>query len=309
MDEQVDSPEPQHRGLRAILVSVFSGVLFGLFLSRRERLPPLPPDSTSSKTQYGGEGILPLRAPHISPSSIQSENPCKCRHHKTPWWKITLDVVTLAATVGAFIAAAIYVCISYRIWRDTLNAFRVDERAWVGIEPIKPKLKAPASGKFPSLFTYDVYARNSGKTVARCVEIRAPREGAGSVGHFENEEWMSNLQDKFLLGKYKNSSDIPIIRSAPKVLAPGQLTPLAVDFSGQAPVIYPDGGEWVSTLVGRIDYIDEFRVRHWVKFCFVVEPGGELEYCKYGNDEDNNAEIPPSVEPSCPVMNPSPDKQ
>jgi hypothetical protein len=52
--------------------------------------------------------------------------------------------------------------------------------------------------------------------------------------------------------------------------------------------------EWVSYLIGRIDYADDFGVKHWIKFCFYVgEANGELWNCHEGNDEDRSPEIAP----------------
>jgi hypothetical protein len=180
--------------------------------------------------------------------------------------------------------------------------FRTDERAWVGIEVSRPSVKAPANNKFPALFGYEGNARNTGKTVARCVEIRSERQGGlGSLAMTENKEIIDNWQDKFLLGKFQNSPpESEIIRSAPKVLAPGQVTPIPVNFAGQGP-----RNNFGAMFVGRVDYIDEFSVRHWVKFCFFIADGaGNLWYCKYGNDEDRNPETPPKTEPTCPVTEP-----
>jgi len=207
--------------------------------------------------------------------------------------------------VGTLIAVMVYAALTLGLWRTTQGQldvsrehFRVDERAWIGLEISRPILRIPADKNFPPGFTYELNARNTGKTVARCVEIRAPKAAAlGSFATVENNVWVDNLQDKFLLGKFKNSADIPINRLVPTALAPGQATPIPITLAGQAPK-----NNFGSILVGRIDYIDEFMVRHWVKFCYLVEgPNGQLGYCKYGNGEDDNPEKPPAIQPSCPV--------
>jgi hypothetical protein len=92
------------------------------------------------------------------------------------------------------------------------------------------------------------HARNTGKTIARCVEIRSPRQALfGSLAAAANKEIIDNEQDKFLLGKFKNSEDIPINRSVPTVLAPGQTTSLPITFVGQGP-----RNNFGSIFVGRI---------------------------------------------------------
>jgi hypothetical protein len=182
------------------------------------------------------------------PPPPANNNSSKCAYQTTPWWKNVAEVIGIAAVVW-------YACITHGMWTEmqttntnTLTAFRIDERAWVGLEPMKPVLKSPADAKFPAMYTYDLNAINTGKTVARCVEIRIPRQAAvGSIANSENEEMIKNWQDNFLLGKFQNSADIPIIRSAPKVLSPGEVTPVALQLAGQVPIIYPSGNELVAT--------------------------------------------------------------
>lgn len=80
----------------------------------------------------------------------------------------------------AFVAAATYAGIaayqSYLTRRqihDNAESFRLDERAWVEIDPIKPTFLAPADSTFPTIFTCDIYPRNVGKTVARNIVVKA----------------------------------------------------------------------------------------------------------------------------------------
>jgi hypothetical protein len=48
-------------------------------------------------------------------------------------------------------------------------------------------------------------------------------------------------------------------------------------------------------IIERIDYTDDFRVKHWVTFCFFISDGkGNLQYCQEGNDEDRNPELTPN---------------
>ena len=51
---------------------------------------------------------LPSLSTQIPPSPPATEKPCKCCHHKTPGWKVVLDIGMLVATSGAFAAAAYY---------------------------------------------------------------------------------------------------------------------------------------------------------------------------------------------------------
>ena len=50
----------------------------------------------------------------------------------------------------------------------------------------------------------------------------------------------------------------------------------------------------VGVILGRIDYLDAFNARHYMRFCyFIANAKGELGHCKYGNDDDKNPEPNP----------------
>src|SRR5256885_12925407 len=87
---------PEPRGLLHTLAAVFSGVLFGLFLSKFKTPPQQSMKGTTPSTETddknnSGQNFppLPMQAP---PTPSSSENLCKCCHHKMPWWKLELDV-------------------------------------------------------------------------------------------------------------------------------------------------------------------------------------------------------------------------
>ncbi|MGC2464069.1 MAG: hypothetical protein WA517_02665 [Candidatus Acidiferrum sp.] len=140
-----NSDEPL--GLLHILAAVFSGVLFGLFLSKlktpiQESVNSISPnveaDDTNQKTQP--ESPFATNSP---PSQSSPDNPCKCCHHKTPRWKIAVDVGMLLATVGAFGAAAYYAHISKKMWYEmkTTNfqnktQWEAEHRPWMGLDGI-----------------------------------------------------------------------------------------------------------------------------------------------------------------------------
>jgi hypothetical protein len=295
--ERESSSHPQSSGeppgLLQILASVFSGVLFGLFLSKLIIPPQQPINSISphaeDRNQNDSKELLTPLANQGPPVPQDDHRAHKCCQCKILWWKALLDVGMFVVTAGAFLAAVVYARITYHMQQDNLHAFRIDERAWVGIDPFKPILKVPETDKNSALFTYELYPRNTGKTAAREVEIRALRDSpVSSVSSGDDHPGMDRMQDGLLLNKFKNSADIPFLRSAPHTLAPGQVAPFPLIVSGQSP-----RHGFGSFLVGRIDYADEFGIKHWVKFCFFVSNyRGELEYCKYGNDQDNNPENP-----------------
>lgn len=202
--------------------------------------------------------------------------------------------------IATFAAAVTYAGITYRMWREmqktninTLQAFRTDERAWVWIEPIRPVLIVPRSGKFGNGFRYEIYPKNIGKTVARNVVVKA-ESSQSSIELNTHADWITNIQDKYLLDQYKESGTDKVIvvpaNPVPKVLAPNATATVPFTLTGSEPQIFPKS-EWVSYLIGRIDYIDEFGVPHWVKFCyFVAKPNGDLWNCQEGNDADRNPE-------------------
>lgn len=177
----------------------------------------------------------------------------------------------------------------------SVEQFRTDERARIELEPFKGVLKSPASDKFPALFRYSIYPKNTGKTVAYGISVSGPRQpplSALTLG--DNPEQIGNYQDRFLLGKFKNGPPESILfRRIPKTLGPGIVSAVPFDMYGQAPIGQPP--RLYTFLIGRIDYSDAFDVEHWIKFCFYVSNvQGIIENCMYGNDEDRNPEVPAS---------------
>jgi hypothetical protein len=211
------------------------------------------------------------------------------------------------ATWTAVVAASIYALISLLIWcqmvkqsriasdtlRQSIESFRIDERAWIELEPIKTTPHSPRTEKIGASFEYPIYIRNGGKTVACDVQFRATRNGSqSSISMSRDAHALQWEQDQLLLGKVPSAVDIPIENPIPKVLAPNTTSPVAIVLHGQEPQIFPKD-EIVSYLIGRIDYCDEFKVKHWLKFCFfVVNARGEIWACQEGNDEDKNFESP-----------------
>lgn len=211
------------------------------------------------------------------------------------------------ATWAAFYAVAIYAAITTCMWiamkeqnriaiktlRQSVESFRIDERAWIGIEPIKKSLFSARTAKIGADFQYPIYIRNAGKTVARDIQLRASRNGPqGSIAMGDSAQALNFEQDKLLMGQVPTAAGIPINNPMPRVLAPNTISAVPLILNGQEPQYFPKD-EWVSYLIGRIDYSDTFGVSHWVKFCFfVANPRGDLWNCKEGNDEDNNPELP-----------------
>ena len=169
-------------------------------------------------------------------------------------------------------------------------AARLDQRAWIEFEPIKSRPYKNSTDHY----TYELFPKNVGKTAARNIVVRANNFGSnfGSIENTRHPDWIHNMQDNFLFGKFKNN---PPIGGAlvPSVLGPGAISPIPITYIAQIPQTFP-GTAAIQEISGRIDYTDEFGVRHWIRFCFYPSDAeGNLESCTAGNDEDHNPEIPP----------------
>jgi hypothetical protein len=207
------------------------------------------------------------------------------------------------ATWSAFVAAAIYALISLLIWcqmirqsrtasaalRQSTESFRVDERAWIEIEQIKPVLKAPASHSFGALFTYDIYPKNVGKTAAYDIAVKALRGAPMSdLSLGDNADEIARYQ-KMLLTNAMGMPDVLISRRVSKTLGPNEVSHAPFDMYCQE----PQKGLY-QFLIGRVDYADAFRIQHWMTFCFfIADASGNIQYCQEGNNEDRNPELPP----------------
>src|SRR5580692_10397116 len=121
----------------------------------------------------------------------------------------------------------------------------------------------PRTEKIGADFAYPIYIRNFGKTVARDVSLRTSRNGTqSSITMGESAEQIAWEPDKLLLGKVPTAADIQIVGSMPRVLAPNTTTPVPAIPHGQEPQYFTNT-EWVSYIIGRVDYTDNFGASHW----------------------------------------------
>ena len=208
------------------------------------------------------------------------------------------------ATWAAFGAASLYAFISLFMWsqmkhqteianktlRQSTEAFRVDERAWIEIDSIKLKSITPATLKprMGASFLYELYFKNVGKTVARDIELRKVFSLDGNRG-VANARGIQMAQDNLLTNQPSQPSEVPAL-PMPKSLAPNTPIQFPIKIGGEA----PQNDYLLSYSIGRVDYTDAFGVAHWLKFCFVIiDSSGDIQYCETGNDEDKNSEFPP----------------
>ncbi len=172
----------------------------------------------------------------------------------------------------------------------SIEQFRMDERAWIEIEPIKPILMAETSRVIGSaIYRYPIYPKNVGRTAARNIVVRAQNYLTdASFGY--DASMVRSAQDKILMGTYSPKKLKVPLYPMPHVIAPGAVSTVPFTLVGQ-----DDNTGKAVFLIGRIDYIDEFQIPHWLRFCFyVTNINGELGNCQEGNDEDRNPEIEPT---------------
>lgn len=228
---------------------------------------------------------------------------CLKRYSESPqerpkWTDVATVILTLIIAAAAIGSAWIFqgqLTEASNATNRASESFRIDERAWIEFDPVKPVPYSPRTDKFGALFDYDLYIRNTGKTVARDVEFRANRSGEESSIEMGNDaKGIAWEQDQLMLGKVPSGADIPFQNPFEKTLAPNTATTNPFVFKGQEPI-----NGMTHYLIGRIDYCDIFKVKHWKKFCFfVANSRGEFWPCREGNDEDRNSEEP-TRETSC----------
>lgn len=223
------------------------------------------------------------------------------------WAEIIIIILTVFIAVAAFWSAFIFQEQLIELRRTTdaiITNFRLDERAWVGFDPIvEPILMTPREGNRGAYFKYHFYPKNTGKTAARDIAVTAiVVEDVISLG-YDADKIKSILERESrreipenVTGKTVLTKDLHRI---PKILDPGMTSPMPIFLTGQEPQTWVTPPAAISYLILRIDYRDEFDVPHWLTFClFVVNHKGDLGYCRKGNDEDRNSEPSPKGKPN-----------
>lgn len=266
------------------------GYILGI-LTRIKNQPSPKPNTHSTEQQNPASHSSPIIITYSPPPPTDeeiAEKKYRERRDKTKYRieKWGLVVLSIYTAFTGFMAWEMK-----ESTNATINFFRTDERAWIEIEPIKPIIFAPKSKEIPrTVFRYEIYPHNAGKTPARDVVMKAQEMGSGET--FGSDEYsIESTQEKYLRGKFTDSkTGKPIMifgNPIPRVLAPNTSAPVPFVLYGQEPQISQDGHGFYDYLVGHIDYVDQFGVPHWMKFCFfVINQRGELRYCEYGNDEE-----------------------
>jgi len=173
--------------------------------------------------------------------------------------------------------------------QTSVDSSRLQDRAWLELQPMQPQLMYPEDTYVAAGYRYDIRLKNTGKTVADNLVVRA-LVTTGRLGLSEDSQGIQSWQDRLLPGKPatadKDSVVIFTSDRLPKMLAPGATSPVALGIIANEPrnVTY-------RYIFGRADYTDVFGVSHWLTFSFLVaDDVGHLVYCKGGNDRDRNRE-------------------
>jgi hypothetical protein len=285
------------------LFGLISGFLLSLFTSKFKTPPQKSVDRISPKDQTNTESEetqpLPYLPSQIPPAPSNSENSCHCCHHKTPRWKIVLDVLTLLVTAGAFVAAAIYAGISYEMWKEMQTQTINSERAWVGLDvPITIDAIAEDPTKIMIKGHYTVKNFGHGPALK---EIQR--------GNFVGEETLENQtrESQFFCDSVSKfaTGTVPMVRAKQpspfgRSLFPGQSDNGDIEYQGP-----------VSTgnhlrFIGCVAYLDQFKAVHWTMFCMEKKPGDstpkgsipKLDYCAMYNETDQQNESQKSANPA-----------
>jgi hypothetical protein len=222
-------------------------------------------------------------------------------------------------TKGAVIAASIYAAIAGLQWcemrkatrasqeavgaaqsaahtaqtslTESVESFRLDERAWVEIGRID-KTTFPPDPPIGTTFKFAFYPKNVGKTVATDVVVHLDNV-SGYENLSQDEHGIRMFEDQLFKQQGADKRLRTPAKPAPETLAPGDSAIAPIYSGGQEPKFLGGSHYWCGYVIGRIDYVDAFKTKHWKHLCFmVVDAKGDLANCQFGNDEDNNPENP-----------------
>lgn len=169
---------------------------------------------------------------------------------------------------------------------DSERNVRLDERAWlqVAVEKSGSDYLAGAQSN-PVGFRYALRVHNYGKTEAREIVYRVGPSPLTSIQSNKNQRFISQEQ-AILQGRLPSATDIPVKQPGPRTLVPNSDVPVPITTNGQPPQVFAKD-QWVSYLIGRVDYKDVFGTPHWYTFCYyIANDRGDLRTCFVGNDSD-----------------------
>jgi hypothetical protein len=149
---------------------------------------------------------------------------------------------------------------------DSQGNIRLDERAWlqVSVEKAGNDFVAGTQSN-PVAFRYFLRVHNYGKTAAQNIEYKVGPSPRGSISLNESKRFV-DMSQNILRGKVPTAKDIPVNQPGPRTLVPNSNVPVPITISGQPPQIF-SSDQWVSYIIGRVDYKDAFGGPHWYTFC------------------------------------------
>jgi hypothetical protein len=308
---------------RSLLYILFA--FFGFFIGRsfsKLRSPEndaaysrAPNSQPNEQNKRRADNLTPL-APKIPPTPPDTENACKCCHHKTPRWKVVLEVGMLLATAGAVIAAAIYASITHRMWTEMQqqtciqrNAAMNAERAWVGLDG-SPRVDVGLleNGKLGANIQFAVkdYGKGPALSVMAGADIVPSR---ADNPHIVEDMLQVNCNLIFPFIGLKPSAPVASSDDLTKhqwghAVFPNQTYGTSVVTGIDLPSAI--GKE--AYIVGYIAYRDQFSEPHWTKFCYntgdfakdVVKDASSFKHL-YLCNANNYTDEAENKQPSCPV--------
>jgi hypothetical protein len=256
-------------------------------------------------------GFMPLTH-EVPPIEQNSDNTCRCSHHKTPWWKILLDVLTFLVAGAAAAAAIYYAYITNGMWiqmkaqtHNSQSQLVIEQRTWLQVtdnpavaftkgQPIGIPIRTTNVGKTPAQHIWwSVYT--SVVPIGREPDLpthhilpndeiyKVKRTGTRSVDIPHQESERSLLY-------YGEHDDIVatrlerISRDGKSIVQPKTLTP--EEWEG-----FAHGKNYI-IVFGEVWYLDVFGITHWTKFCVskTTSTANTSRKCVNFAGVDNNTE-------------------
>jgi len=172
-----------------------------------------------------------------------------------------------------------------------VDVFRAEKRAWLQIDSIDVREIHDLPPGSVRTFWYNFKFRNLGGTAARDIRIGSSAASAGHSLSYSKKGIDMSLEPFKSAPKLPTDTDPTLKESISPIIAtlgPGSVTPIPHRMVGSLP---QNNRTLYTFLIGRVDYVDEFKTPHWLTFCFIVYgTEGGLNYCWYGNDEDKNGD-------------------
>jgi hypothetical protein len=158
---------------------VLIAYVFGIFSGLRAKTPQqksidsITPQHKAYDKRTNDKPISSFPA-QLPPSKANPSNPCQSCHHKTPGWKIALEIGTFLAALGAFIATAIYAYITHRIYTEAQKQTKLMRQQLVGNQAafvnVLAKFGVAGGNPPPSVFV-EIDIGNQGIALAHNVEL------------------------------------------------------------------------------------------------------------------------------------------